>query len=787
MAFWRFGKSGGNLSVAAARQKARKEIDRKNARATAALLSSNDPLQALATSLEFNFNWGCCQRVDFLTNVPKGNPGRLQTLGDGTYFCTHCRFSTFFDESYFHKWFARPESSTAGAHREPPTLEREGRDGGFEAVEAVLRALDALERDQAEGYLALLDGQDRASLRTVMRKLDRIREDIPIADVARKLREAEPRLGSFPEYDELTDLVQELRISEVGKAGPQKGHDAGSGNIADDVGGASAGGLPDADSEAAHTAFIKAEDLIADALAAGKSQINLGPDCVPDLRRLPDSIAGLEKLEILRLGAARISDLSPLSTLPKLKSIYLDGAQMLDLPSLAKLQNLEMLSLKGAAISELTGFERISGLSSLHIDNTDVADLAPLAQLGNLSLLTAKNCPIQDLTPLAGLRNLYQLSLIDTAVADLTPLTQADTLVNLSLIRTKVEDLEPLRGLSKLRVLNLDDCPIANLAPLADNKVLTNLSLGGVRLVNYGVLSSFQDLTLLSLERTSITELGPLETLCKIAYLDLSDTGVSDLRPLENLTGLRSLWLERTAVVDLGPLRHLDKLSDLRLSGTAVSDLTPLTGLNQLTTLWLNDTESLKDLSPVADLPLTKYADLTEAGLHFRGCAGATLDPDGLGKLAAIENNQKRTELALAYLRQTRSGSGHVGASLEELALSREALPEMLFFPAVQKDLRALGLGVGTVSATLEDADGNLAMIAWAKAEDAVSWLQTGGLALWRKNPRPPSDGNLVVVGHETAKFLAQDHGAGGFEKYLHFEPARGELFAPPDRRLKLS
>lgn len=375
----------------------------------------------------------------------------------------------------------------------------------------------------------------------------------------------------------------------------------------------------------------------------------------------------------------------------------------------------------------------------------------------------------------------------DTKINDLSPLAQADTLVNLSLSRTPVEDLEPLRDLGNLRVLGIEDCPIRSLAPLRNNQVLSNLSLDGANLDDYGILSNFGNLSVLSLERASIGDLGPLSTLKKLSILNICDTPVTNLSPLADLNGLRALWIERTAVSDINPLRSHEKLSALRLSGTAVNDLTPLDGLRKLTSVWLNDTQALKDLTPIAELPLSKYPDLMDSGLYFRGCGAASSDPEGLGKLAEMENHRKRTELTLAYLRKMRSGATDTHITEQDMALTAEALPEMLFFPAVQKDLRAMGLGIGTVSALLEDPDGKLAMIAWSKAEDAVEWLKNGGFALWQKNPRPPSGGQIVVVGNKTAEFLNGNHTAGGSEKYLHFEPARGELFAPPDRRLKLS
>lgn len=80
---WRFWRKSGHISKA--RAEARRAIDSQDAARLDALFDSADPVQALAASLEYNFNESCCK------------PGRLFTLGKtghghspvATEYCKH--------------------------------------------------------------------------------------------------------------------------------------------------------------------------------------------------------------------------------------------------------------------------------------------------------------------------------------------------------------------------------------------------------------------------------------------------------------------------------------------------------------------------------------------------------------------------------------------------------------------------------------------------------------------------------------------------------------------------
>jgi len=755
-----FGGGEKGDPVAAARQAARKVIDNKKASKVSAFLTSEDPLVALATALEFNFNWHCCERVDIFTGVPS-IPGRLATLGN-EYFCTHCDFYSLpFSTDQIAMWLDDPQHSPAGAKRHPPTDE-DGANWGFEAVQRMIDGLDALQIDDPDQYLALCERKDPLSLRILERKLDRVLELIPAQVVARRLRNA--LAGSEPSsiYDRINDAVAEKLDAHVEAE------------------------FSDA-SEESRSAILSADERIEKARTAGHDRLNLTGEEFSAMSELPRSITGLAGLQRLMLEASSLSDLQLLERLSDLKSLELRGAGTSALSTLARLRSLEDLKLESCSIVSLADIAGFSNLKSLTINDAAVSDLSPLGGLTSLGTLKLNRTEVSDISPIAALPNLAWLEISEAPIADLSALENNRSLTRLSLSGTQVSDLGPLQNLGQLTNLKVADCPVADIGPIAALSQLRELYLERTSVADIEALSSGSLLRHLGLDGCPVADMSPLSALTALEGVSLIDTPVADIHPLSNHRGLCVLWLDGTQVSDLGPLEGMDKLIQLKLNGTLVRDLSPISGLTKLGTLHLNDTTELADLSPVVGLPLDKGVYSDDCGLHFRGSRAAELDPSGLGEIAKIEDSGRRSEQALAYLRK-RASAGAETDNLDSssIGLSAEDLPEVLFVPASQHDLSAVGLGVGTVDISLLDPDGNLAITVWRNSDDAKNWLQNGGATLWHKNDRPPKSNQILVLQKSRDDLVNRTIG-GQFDAFLHLEPDVGRLFSPPDRRLRIT
>ena len=116
------------------------------------------------------------------------------------------------------------------------------------------------------------------------------------------------------------------------------------------------------------------------------------------------------------------------------------------LAALAGLSKLESLKLYGNRITDLSPIARLTNLRALDISRNPIADLRlrPVVELPNLTALSASGIELTDLRPLAGLVNLQHLELWGNKIEDLTPLVGLVQLERLNLNNNEIVDIQPL-------------------------------------------------------------------------------------------------------------------------------------------------------------------------------------------------------------------------------------------------------------------------------------------------------------------------------------------------------
>ena len=186
-----------------------------------------------------------------------------------------------------------------------------------------------------------------------------------------------------------------------------------------------------------------------------------------------DLLAACVNLVELKIEGLNLSNeqLCVLAGLTKLESLKLFGNRITDLSPIARLTNLRTLDISGNPIADLRlrPVVELPHLTALSAFGIGLTDLRPLAGLVNLQHLDLSINAIADLRPLAGLVNLQHLDLSGNAIADLRPLAGLVNLQYLDLSGNAIDDLTPLVGLVQLETLNLNNNKIVDIQPLLDN------------------------------------------------------------------------------------------------------------------------------------------------------------------------------------------------------------------------------------------------------------------------------------------------------------------------------
>lgn len=213
------------------------------------------------------------------------------------------------------------------------------------------------------------------------------------------------------------------------------------------------------------------------------------------------------RLDTIALYHCNVRDISPLTQIPTLQCITLDGGTDILSCDLTSLQNLCSLHLhitphctipilKGLpglhfiSVSETDSLEGLRGLHSLkHLDigyNPALSDLSPLSSCPNLEELSAYGTLVSDLTPLAGHPSLRSITLSSTKVTDISPLATIPTLELIWLYETAVEDVSCLASLPRLNSLNLYKTQVTDLSSFQGREKILGIERKKLGIKNVG-------------------------------------------------------------------------------------------------------------------------------------------------------------------------------------------------------------------------------------------------------------------------------------------------------------
>lgn len=239
-----------------------------------------------------------------------------------------------------------------------------------------------------------------------------------------------------------------------------------------------------------------------------------------------------------------VCDLSVLSRMPNLKTLYLCQQEIEDL-------------------SPLSGLP----LEELYLAENYIEDLSPLEALPDLQVLCLGSNPAHDLTPLSSLSRLRKLNLdsTDGTVDSLAPLAR----LHLQELRLCNQfpadgDWSALRTLNEVEELWLWDPPAKALEVLPDMRSLRSLSVGELGSENFRLLRAVVSLDSLSLF-SGIESLDGLEQLENLRSLHMVGMEGMSLEPAAALSYLEFISVLDCREMNYAPLLRIPALETVEV------------------------------------------------------------------------------------------------------------------------------------------------------------------------------------------------------------------------------
>ena len=291
------------------------------------------------------------------------------------------------------------------------------------------------------------------------------------------------------------------------------------------------------------------------------------------------------------------------SDVENLISFEAQGLQITDLSGLEYFKSLKYLNLgcdyangypRYNSISDITPLSELKNLTTLYLDNNRISDLTPISALSELTDLYLGNLAdnhssnknqISDLSPLADLAGLITLSLGYNQINNLSSLSNLVNLKNLYMSGNPISDLSILATLTELKGLAITSVEANDFTPISDLVQLTQLFLGSNQITDISVIADLTNLTDLYLSSNKITDISSLSTLDRLVNLSLSFNQIVDTAPLSNLKELNRVYLKYNQIVDIKPFVDNDEFAEndyLDLVGNPLSSTSINTYIPQL-------------------------------------------------------------------------------------------------------------------------------------------------------------------------------------------------------------
>lgn len=198
-------------------------------------------------------------------------------------------------------------------------------------------------------------------------------------------------------------------------------------------------------------------------------------------------LASLTKLKTLWMDQNRlISDLSPLRDLTEMEDLNISCNQITDITPLGKMTKLKYLNCEYNSIDDISAVKYMRNLKELWFSEAILKDLSPLSELTNLQLLWLNDCSIEDISYLKSLSNLIVLKIAYNSIKDISVLANMKKLQVFYSENNSITDISPLQYLPCLNSIRLWDNKITDIEPLVNN---TYLSKGDIISLNGNPLS----------------------------------------------------------------------------------------------------------------------------------------------------------------------------------------------------------------------------------------------------------------------------------------------------------
>ena len=180
-------------------------------------------------------------------------------------------------------------------------------------------------------------------------------------------------------------------------------------------------------------------------------------------------LRGLKNLELLRLSHNDITDISPVKGLTNLKHLFLSHNRIEKIDAIRNLTDLESLdfarNIGEERISDISAIANLTKLKLLGLSDANIPDISVLKNLVNLETFMANDSKIEDISALKTAKNLKLLYLDSNKITDVSVVKDLLNLKELYLRNNNISEID-FSKLTKLEDVNVQGNKIRDYSSL---------------------------------------------------------------------------------------------------------------------------------------------------------------------------------------------------------------------------------------------------------------------------------------------------------------------------------
>ncbi len=177
-------------------------------------------------------------------------------------------------------------------------------------------------------------------------------------------------------------------------------------------------------------------------------------------------------IEILSLNNSGVDNISSLSSLNRLHTLYCSGNGLTDYYFLSRIKKLTTIDLSFNDLSNIDFLETLKNLKALYLKGNNITVIGPLTNLRKLEILDLSENNISEINFLSQLQKLRNLNIARNKISSIMMLAEAGQLKILDISDNRIENIDFIIDLHKLEYLKADRNPFVESLQLklADNE-----------------------------------------------------------------------------------------------------------------------------------------------------------------------------------------------------------------------------------------------------------------------------------------------------------------------------